>query len=445
MSLRTKLMAGILAILVLLGLFGLTKVDFAKKEEIKQQEAQEKVLFEESSAAIKKYVVTDTEKTMEFVKQGVDWVIVGAEEADLLQLSIDQAIATLRTLSYTKVVENGMEKASDFGLTTGVTDEAYDENGNLIYKITVGNKTVDGTGYYVTVDENDPNVYIVAAGHGKVLSYKTEAFRDKYPAYVDYASLLYMNIDIPGVINYNIKPSEQQLITTGYGEYMITDYYSYDVPTITEQLSTKIGGPVYEITAVDFIDYPDETFDYGFDDPTVIISMEDEHGYRCKIVVGNKCSDDKYYAAFSDKPYYCTVRADKVESVLETKPFELIGKFFFNNAVSDIKEVTVSDGSFDGRIAFNEDKSKVYLNNSEITEEKFNELYQKLLEFTIDGEAIGEYGDLRAQMCITLNDSTAFDFKFYEYDDNFYAVERNGAVEFVTSHRNVEGIFNLLK
>ena len=64
-----------------------------------------------------------------YKRQDTNWAIEGMENADLTQISIDQAIACLQNLEYTQIIENGMDKAADYGLDKGVTDEAYDESG----------------------------------------------------------------------------------------------------------------------------------------------------------------------------------------------------------------------------------------------------------------------------------------------------------------------------
>lgn len=99
-SQKTRLIIGLVAVVVLLGAFGLSKSYNAKKEEQTLQEEETKKLFDQSDATIKKYVVTQDGVSVTFNKQeDTNWAIEGMENADLTQISIDQAVAALKALS----------------------------------------------------------------------------------------------------------------------------------------------------------------------------------------------------------------------------------------------------------------------------------------------------------------------------------------------------------
>ena len=132
-SQKTRLIIGVVAVAVLLGGFALSRTYTEKKETQQQIQENEKRLFEENDSKIKKYVVSKGENKVVFNKQeNTNWAIEGLENADLMQISIDQAIAYMKELEYVQKIENGMDKASDYGLDNGITDEAYDENGKLV-------------------------------------------------------------------------------------------------------------------------------------------------------------------------------------------------------------------------------------------------------------------------------------------------------------------------
>lgn len=446
-SQKTRLIIGLVVVVVLLGAFGLSKSYNAKKEEQTQLEEDSKRLFDQSDATIKKYIVTQDGVSVTFNKQeDTNWAIEGMESADLMQISIDQAIACLKNLEYTQVIENGMDKASDYGLDTGVTDEAYDENGNLVYKITVGSETVDKTGYYACL-EGDQNVYIISSENGKPLSYGPNSFRDVYPAYVDYTDIKSLNVQIKDGLSYSIIPNPNGEITDGYGEYLLTGVYSFDAPVLTDKLADNIGGPFYEITAVDFIDTPEEGVDYGLDNPSMVLSASDNKGNECTITIGNTCADDssKVYAQFSGKDYMCTVLKEKTDKIKNAKPFDIIGKYFINDSADAFSEITIKDNDFTGTYSIDADNSSVTLNGEQTDMSTFTEIYKSIAAVTMDGEKKTEPGEYVGELVLTYRDGNVLTLRFLQYDDNYYAVERNGVCEFVTGQRNFTQIVEAVK
>ena len=446
-SQKTRLIIGLAAVVVLLGAFGLSKSYNAKKEEQTLQAEETKKLFDQSDATIKKYVVSQDSVSVTFNKQeDTNWAIEGMENADLNQISIDQAIACLQNLEYTQVIEKGMEKASDYGLDVGVTDEAYDESGNLVYKITVGSQTVDQTGYYACLD-GDENVYIISADNGKPLSRSPNAFRDVYPAYVDYSDIKSLNVSIRDGLSYSIVPNPDGEITEGYGEYLLTGVYSFDAPVLSDELADNVGGPFYEITAVDFIDTPEEGVDYGLDNPSMALSASDNKGNECTITIGNTCADDstKVYAQFSGKDYMCTVLKEKTDKIKNTKPFDIIGKYFINESADSFSEITIKDNDFTGTYSIDSDNSSVTLNGMQTDMSTFTEIYKSIAAVTMDGERKLEPGEYVGELILTYRSGEVLTLRFLQYDDNYYAVERNGVCEFITGQRSFTQIIEAVK
>ena len=104
-SQKTKLIIGVVAIAVVAGAFALSQSYNAEKEQQIEQQENEKIIFNRSEATIKKYVVSSSEGTTTFNKgDDTNWHIEGNEDAPLVQISIDQAIAFLNGLEYTQKI-----------------------------------------------------------------------------------------------------------------------------------------------------------------------------------------------------------------------------------------------------------------------------------------------------------------------------------------------------
>ncbi len=447
-SQKTKLIIGVVAIAVVAGAFALSQSYNAEKEQQIEQQENEKIIFNRSEATIKKYVVSSSEGTTTFNKgDDTNWHIEGNEDAPLVQISIDQAIAFLNGLEYTQKIEGGMATSSDYGLDKGITDEAYDENGQLVFKITVGNKTVDETGYYACVDGDD-SVYIIDSEAGKALSYGPNSFRDRYPSYVDYSDIKSLDITIRDGRKYSVIPNPAGEISDGYGEYLLSGYYSFDVPVISDKLAENIGGPVYEIFAVDFIDNPESDETYGFNNPLMVCSASDNQGNECVITIGNEAGDGKVYAKFSGKNYVCTVYKEKVDKIYNANMFDIIGKRFINDSYDAFSEITIKDNTFSGTYAIDAENKSVTLNGRNTDMSTFGEIYKSIAAITMDGEAINPLPEGAAsvgEIRLVYSSGDVLDLKFYDYDNNYYAVERNGSIDFITGKRSLLQITEAVK
>ncbi|MCJ7854914.1 DUF4340 domain-containing protein [Lachnospiraceae bacterium NSJ-143] len=444
-SQKTRLIIGLIAVVVVVGGFALSRSYSQKKQQQQVQQEEKKTLLEKSDAAIKKYVVSKDGQSVVFNKQeNTDWAIEGYENADLMQISIDQAIAYMGDLEYSNVIEGGMEKPADYGLENGITDEAYDEAGNLVYKVTVGSKTVDESGYYAAVDSSG-DVYIISADAGKALSYPPDSFRDKYPEYVDYSDIKEMSVKIRDGLSYSIVPNPDGEITSGYGEYLLTGAYSFDIPVLTDKLAENIGGPFYEITASGFIDKPEADSVYGLDNPVMVLSASDNQGRECTITVGNDAGEGLVYARFSGKDYICTVSKEKTDKIHNARLFDIIGKHYINESAEAFSEITVKDKDFEGTYSIDSENSSVTLNGNPADMSTFTEIYKSIAAVTMDGEMKNTPGEYVGELVLSYKNGDVLTLRFLEYDDNFYAVERNGKAEFITGKRNLLQITEAVK
>ncbi len=439
---KKKIIIALCILCAVIAVFGVSRYYGNKKDTVEGD--NNKKIIDAENIEVKKYSVKQSDKSVVFVKEGTNWIIEGNENADLIQISIDQAIAYLKSLEYTHIIQNGIENAADYGIDNGIINEISDDSGNII-SVVVGNKTVDNTGYYANAGGKD--VYIISADAGKALSHSPDEFRDKYPAYVDYSDIRTLDVKKDDGTIYSIVPNPKGEFTSGYGEYILSGYYSFDIPVITEKLADNIGGKFYEITAQDFIDKPDPSIDYGFDKPLITVSAYDNSGRECTITVGNLCDDDtsKYYAKFSGKDYICTVLKDKVESIYNTNPFDIIGKYYINEGIESFSEILISDNTFTATYNINADDKSITLNGQTADTLAFEEIYKSIAAITMDGEIKKELGEFVGEIILTNINGSSIKLDFFEYDDNYYAVEKNGTAEFITGKRNILQITEAVK
>lgn len=442
---KRNLIIGIVLVIIACVLFFVLKGAGTKKKNEQKTESSQKQLYQLDKATVNEYTISSDNEKLK-LKKGSDtnWHIEGQENVELMQMSIDQAIQFLKTLEYTQKIDNGSQRLADFGLDRGITVEAVTDDGKSM-KVTVGNSTVDKTGYYILKD-GDPNVYVVDADCGKALSYTPSAFRDKYPEYVDYSNLNYVDVKRKNGKSFRIEPNPSGEITDGYGEYLLTGVYSWSIPVLTDKLAENIGGPLYEIVANSFIDNPKDDSAYGFDNPQLICEVVDKSGRKCTITIGNDADANTVYAKFSGKSYVCTVLKEKTDKILKANLFSVIGKYFINDDVSAFSAIELAGSGVDAKFEVDSKNNKVSLNGNELDADTFKGIYRNIAGLSIDGEAdAGKVGEPVLRMSLTKADGESVIFRFLQYDNNYYAVERNGSIEFVTGKRNVDNLIQAVK
>ena len=63
----------------------------------------------------------------------------------------------------------------------------------------------------------------------------------------------------------------------------------------------------------------------------------------------------------------------------------------------------------------------------------------------MDGEKKLEPGEYVGELVLTYRSGEVLTLRFMEYDDNYYAVERNGVCEFITGQRSFTQIIEAVK
>ncbi|MCI8342150.1 MAG: DUF4340 domain-containing protein [Firmicutes bacterium] len=378
-----------------------------------------------------------------FIKEGTNWVMVGKEDIELVQIYLDQLVACAKNLKYNEIVSETYENLEQYGLDNGYKIEITGDDKTVI-SLVVGDMTVDSAGYYLT-KKGDERIYMIGAEDGKALKRKPSDFRDRMPEFVDYNDCKYIKIT-NGNETYTLEPNPDGAVSKGFGEYAVTGAYSRPMAVETVKLSESIGGPLYDIAAVKFIDNPESDEAYGFDKPSLVIEAEDMKGNKCEIVVGSEATDVTTYARFSGKDYVVTISTENIEKIKNADIFDILIKSIVTTPMSEISRITIDEDrsankSLKAVFELDKNNNRIELDGKEISSEDFANVYNNLTALTIDGEAVKEAGKIEATVTVEKIDGETLTFVFHDYDTNYYAVEINGVTEFLMGRRILDVFF----
>lgn len=429
----------IIAIVVLAASGGAYFALSQKGSEKQQAEATAQNVYNDGDAKIVKIDISTPTETGSLIKDGTNWVVEGKENIELSQINIDQAAAYAKTFSYEREINEG--SPSDYGLTTGTIFTAVSDGGKE-YKIIVGDAIMGDGGYYAMAEDK---IYVIDNEMGKSLKKSISDYRDRNPEFVDYTQLLEFKVARKDKENIAVTPNPDGAIEEGVGEYLLTEGFACTMPVLTEAFADNIGGPVYEITAAEFIDEPESDEVYGFDDPYMTIDISDTLGYSCGIVVGDEAGDGLRYAKFSGKDYVCKVRTAKTDKIYNANIFDIIAKYYVNVHFAKASSVEFYGDGINDVFTIDAQNGKIFRNNVEASAENFSQLYTDLASVTIDGKAEKEFGNSVFAFNLKLTDGSETKVEFFEYDNNFYGAEINGVKAAVSGRKMVDEFINELK
>lgn len=337
-----------------------------------------------------------------------------------------------------------------YGLTNKTADVEITTKDGTTYSWIRGTKPPTGDGWYAKTDREDV-VYIVDEEWGTVLATTpSDTHRSSLP-----------EIEINSIQMMQVKNSSNgetvvlRKITNRDPAYPPTAYMEIDAPyngvyaastrrfrAIIDALS---GYPI-----IGFLDPNDPISDLllsNIEETSIALTNEDGHTteYRFYTLDPGSYAGEAIVVVTRPESAIASPPAfiEAIPSILsDAKPYDYVDPLIMTPQYDDVREVRI-----EGSRTFILDRRGRYptLNGRELTEERSKTLYLSIIDLRIDGEisaspAIGEpvvtitytlkRGDqqLRIEAC--------------EYDDHFYALRRNGMVDFVTAKTAVEAMYN---
>ena len=428
-----------LAMVVILGVAYLA-MTFLKSDN--EDVSEEGILISQSKLKAIQLTISTQGKEVVYVKEGIRWIVRGNENIELVQIAIDQLIAYVKNLEYVSIVAEDMSQSELYGFDKGNEITVLGDNGEEL-QVSIGDRTVDSQGYYVNV-AGDDKIYMVNFDTGQALKKSPDDLRDRFPEFVNYDNSKYIRVEKRDGSSFVIEPSSKGPLAEGYGEFVLLNHYEHPVFILTEELRNNFGMPLYNIYATSFIDEPEDLSVYGLDNPIVTIYAMDNEENTCVIYVGDKNENGNYYARFSNKDFVCTIKGDNFEIIENLNFFDIIGKFFITDDATLMKEITVIGKDIDATFAIDKENGVIGYNGKEISMTEFSEVFKYLSVLTADGEVIKDFGEEEVVISIIKIDGNEDTLRFSTYDNNYYAVEHNGATEFVAGKKSVELILNAI-
>lgn len=495
MKKSTKLVSAVVVLAVLGGVYvGLnTYVSKEEKAESSSEEESKTEVFSVKTDDIKSLGFIVDKKEVTFEKKDDSWVKKDETAFPVNQTTLDSAASAIETVEADRVLED-VEDLAEYGLDSPSNTVIVDTADGTT-KLNIGDENTSTNQYYISKDDDDSTVYVVAADTvspfmNSLYDYaqgedfptidsstvkKVQVSEDK-DSYVLEENSDGATWDVSGDGSSDKESADTTAagnVTSGLGSFAFDQFVNYNAEDLSQYGLDK---PYATIT----VDYQEEVEDDSTDstesgendstasesdsensDTTDTDSSSEDADSKTTTVdkqlviyVGDEAGDGSRYVTVDNKQIY-TMSTDTLSAVIDKTPSDLWSLIVNYLSVKNLDQLQVTYGETTNTVNVsretsrdddgNEKETTTYqLDGEEIESTTFTTFYNKLINMAGQKrltEAYTPAADPEMTAVFTDSDKNQTTVSFYTYDTNYYAAVVGDKV-FLVNKMTVKEMFN---
>lgn len=495
MKKSTKLVSAVVVLAVLGGVYvGLnTYVSKEEKAESSSEEESKTEVFSVKTDDIKSLEFIVDKKEVTFEKKDDSWVKKDETAFPVNQTTLDSAASAIETVEADRVLED-VENLAEYGLDSPSNTVIVDTADGTT-KLNIGDENTSTNQYYISRDDDDSTVYVVAADTvspfmNSLYDYaqgedfptidsstvkKVQVSEDK-DSYVLEENSDGATWDFSGDGSSDKESADTTAagnVTSGLGSFAFDQFVNYNAEDLSQYGLDK---PYATIT----VDYQEEVEDDSTDstesgendstasesdsensDTTDTDSSSEDADSKTTTVdkqlviyVGDEAGDGSRYVTVDNKQIY-TMSTDTLSAVIDKTPSDLWSLIVNYLSVKNLDQIQVTYGETTNTVNVsretstdddgNEKETTTYqLDGEEIESTTFTTFYNKLINMAGQKrltEAYTPAADPEMTAVFTDSDKNQTTVTFYTYDTNYYAAVVGDKV-FLVNKMTVKEMFN---
>ena len=495
MKKSTKLVSAVVVLAVLGGVYvGLnTYVSKEEKAESSSEEESKTEVFSVKTDDIKSLEFIVDKKDVTFEKKDDSWVKKDETAFPVNQTTLDSAASAIETVEADRVLED-VENLAEYGLDSPSNTVIVDTADGTT-KLNIGDENTSTNQYYISRDDDDSTVYVVAADTvspfmNSLYDYaqgedfptidsstvkKVQVSEDK-DSYVLEENSDGATWDVSGDGSSDKESADTTAagnVTSGLGSFAFDQFVNYNAENLSQYGLDK---PYATIT----VDYQEEVEDdstdsteSGENDSTASESDSENSDTtdtdsssgdadsktttvdkQLVIYVGDEAGDGSRYVTVDNKQIY-TMSTDTLSAVIDKTPSDLWSLIVNYLSVKNLDQLQVTYGETTNTVNVsretstdddgNEKETTTYqLDGEEIESTTFTTFYNKLINMAGQKrltEAYTPAADPEMTAVFTDSDKNQTTVTFYTYDTNYYAAVVGDKV-FLVNKMTVKEMFN---
>ena len=496
MKKSTKLVSAVVVLAVLGGVYvGLnTYVSKEEKAESSSEEESKTEVFSVKTDDIKSLGFIVDKKEVTFEKKDDSWVKKDETAFPVNQTTLDSAASAIKTVEADRVLED-VEDLAEYGLDSPSNTVTVDTADGTT-KLNIGDENTSTNQYYISKDDDDSTVYVVAADTVSPFmnSLYDYAQGEDFPT-IDSSTVKKVQVsededsyvleensdgatwDVSGDGSSDKESADTTAagnVTSGLGSFAFDQFVNYNAENLSQYGLDK---PYATIT----VDYQEEVEDDSTDstesgendstasesdsensDTTADTDSSSEDAdsktttvdKQLVIYVGDEAGDGSRYVTVDNKQIY-TMSTDTLSAVIDKTPSDLWSLIVNYLSVKNLDQLQVTYGETTNTVNVsretstdddgNEKETTTYqLDGEEIESTTFTTFYNKLINMAGQKrltEAYTPAADPEMTAVFTDSDKNQTTVTFYTYDTNYYAAVVGDKV-FLVNKMTVKEMFN---
>ena len=495
MKKSTKLVSAVVVLAVLGGTYvGLnTYVSKEEKTESSSEEESKTEVFSVKTDDIKSLEFIVDKKEVTFEKKDDSWVKKDETAFPVNQTTLDSAASALEKVEADRVLEN-VDDLTEYGLDSPSNSVTVTTDDGTT-KFNIGDENTSTNQYYISKDDDDSTVYVVAADTVSPFmnSLYDYAQGEDFPT-IDSSTVKKVQVsqdedsyileensdgatwDVSGDGNSDKESADTTAagnVTSGLGNFAFDQFVNYNAEDLSQYGLDK---PYATIT----VDYQEkvknnstDSTESGENDSTASES-DSESGASADtdsssedadsktttvdkqlvIYVGDEAGDGSRYVTVDNKQIY-TMSTDTLSAVIDKTPSDLWSLIVNYLSVKNLDQLQVTYGETTSTVNVsretstdddgNEKETTTYqLDGKEIESTTFTTFYNKLINMAGQKRLTDAYtpaADPEMTAVFTDSDKNQTTVTFYTYDTNYYAAVVGNKV-FLVNKMTVKEMFN---
>ncbi|MGI5876973.1 MAG: DUF4340 domain-containing protein [Christensenellales bacterium] len=391
------------------------------------------------------------------------WKLEGHEDIEIDQSKAKDVAYTASYISGESVIMDDLSNLAEYGLDKpAITVETEFLDGTSI-RFYIGNPSPSRQTNYAYM-EGGTRVVDLWMNYARNFRYKLE----------DLISVNMLEMSIDNIVKVRLERSGREpleVIDRKGTEH--ASLFSWYVAEPWEHLcdTEKINKFLQDIVAIEpaavASSNPGNLADYGLDEPSMTLYVENSDGGSYTLYVGDAADSSNTYVALEGDPMVYKIGTNKLKAI-DVNPFAITDKLLSLIFVSNVDEMHFSGlgDRFDVQIRQVERKdekgeTKLDANGKPITDSEYtmdgkpinasagSQLYQACLGVRLHSPLSEEFTPAGAPAAtltydLKLTGIKRYEFKFYDYKKDYYAVSINGEINFIVLKEEVQNIVTVL-
>jgi hypothetical protein len=372
---------------------------------------------------------------------------------ELDQMQINLLAFPLATVWVESIVDEKPEDLSVYGLDNPSTRTIITDFSGRKVEYILGDMTPSRTSYYI-MEVGDPQVYTISVQTANVMRVSLDSIRNRnlFP-FFELSELTELRITSAGR-RIEICPKEISLhpyLAALFATHVLTSPYKLPRGASNEELNSLIA-PLKRLLIADFIDdTPLSLEPYGLDKPVrVSLQAENISGEKAAVdfMIGNQING-KHYAKLTNAPGIFTL--GNMKTIVDAKPFNLFDKYILLVNIDWVDHLTISGGerTLSADFQGSGDEREYFLNGRKAEDRSFKSFYEAVIGLLADAEYPGgpsprqneEPGKITIEYQLNTPPGERASITLLPYDRDFYALQQEGAIEFLISRNQIRRIY----